>query len=141
MLTYKTLKDKAKDFLAATGLKLEEFANLLPAFEAAYVALYPTDQTAEGKVRQRQPGGGTKGTLQTFEDKLLFILVYSEDLSVANPAWLAIWTKPAADPLRDSSAAAGAAGRTGRAENDARARWPESCQQRVGQRARPRFAH
>ena len=40
MLTYKTLKDKAKEFLAATGLKLDEFANLLPAFEAAYVALY-----------------------------------------------------------------------------------------------------
>ena len=80
MLTYKTLKDKAKDFLAATGLKLDEFANLLPAFEAAYVALYPTDQTAEGKARQRQPGGGTKGTLQTFEDKLLFILVYQRPL-------------------------------------------------------------
>jgi hypothetical protein len=76
MLTYKTLKDKAKDFLAATGLKLDEFATLLPAFEAAYVALYPTDQTAEGKARQRQPGGGTKGTLQRFEDKLLFIVVY-----------------------------------------------------------------
>jgi hypothetical protein len=69
MLTYKTLKGKAKDFLAATGLKLDEFANLLPAFEAAYVALYPTDQTAEGKARHRQPGGGTKGTLQMFEDK------------------------------------------------------------------------
>jgi Helix-turn-helix of DDE superfamily endonuclease/DDE superfamily endonuclease len=78
MLTYKTLKDKAKDFLAASGLKLDEFANLLPAFEAAYVALYPRDQTAEGKARQRQPGGGTKGTLQTFEDKLLFILVYQK---------------------------------------------------------------
>jgi hypothetical protein len=78
MLTYKTLKDKAKEFLAATGLKFEEFANLLPAFEAAYVALYPTDQTAEGKVRHRPPGGGTKGTLQTFEDTLLFILVYQK---------------------------------------------------------------
>jgi hypothetical protein len=36
------------------------------------------NQTAEGKTRQRQPGGGTKGTLRTFEDKLLFILVYQK---------------------------------------------------------------
>jgi hypothetical protein len=28
-------KDKARDFLAATGLKPEEFLRLLPVFEAA----------------------------------------------------------------------------------------------------------
>jgi Helix-turn-helix of DDE superfamily endonuclease/DDE superfamily endonuclease len=78
MLTYNALKDKAKEFLAATGLKVEEFARLLPAFESAYHALYPVDQTAEGKTRQRLPGGGTNGTLRTFEDKLLFILVYQK---------------------------------------------------------------
>jgi hypothetical protein len=78
MLTYTALKDKAKDFLAATGLKIEEFAQLLPAFESAYNILYPRDQTAEGKTRQRRPGGGTKGTLRTVEDKLLFILVYQK---------------------------------------------------------------
>ena len=76
MLTYTTLKDKAKAFLAATGLKIEEFAQLLPVFESAYHALYPVDQTAEGKTRQRQPGGGTQATLRTVEDKVLFILVY-----------------------------------------------------------------
>ena len=73
MLTYNTLKDKAKEFLAVTGLKIEEFARLLPAFESGYRTLYPADKTAEGKTRRRQPGGGTKGVLQTFEDKLLFI--------------------------------------------------------------------
>ena len=78
MLTYNALKDKAKEFLATTGLKVEEFARLLPAFESAYHALYPVDQTAEGKTRQRLPGGGTKGTLRRFEDKLLFILVYQK---------------------------------------------------------------
>ena len=78
MLTYNALKDKAKEFLAAIGLKVEEFARLLPAFGSAYHALYPVDQTAEGKTRQRLPGGGTKGTLRTFEDKLLFILVYQK---------------------------------------------------------------
>jgi hypothetical protein len=78
MLTYNVLKEKAKEFLAATVLKIEEFAQPLPAFESAYHALYPADQTAEGKTRQRQPGGGTKGTLRTVEDKLLFILVYQK---------------------------------------------------------------
>src|ERR671915_2664916 len=78
MLTYNALKDKAKEFLAATGLKVEEFARLLPAFESAYHTLYPMNQTAEGRTRQRLPGGGTKGTLRTFEDKLLFILVYQK---------------------------------------------------------------
>src|SRR5919109_2351456 len=78
MLTYNALKDKAREFLAATGLKIEEFARLLPAFESAYHALYPLNQTAEGKTRQRLPGGGTKGTLRTVEDKLLFILVYQK---------------------------------------------------------------
>lgn len=78
LLTYNALKEKAKEFLAATGLKIEEFTHLLPAFESAYYTLYPADQTAEGKTRQRQPGGGTKGTLRKFEDKLLFILVYQK---------------------------------------------------------------
>jgi hypothetical protein len=78
MLTYNALKEKAKAFLAGTGLKIEEFARLLPAFESAYHGLYPADHTAEGKTRQRQPGGGTKGTLRRVEDKLLFILVYQK---------------------------------------------------------------
>jgi hypothetical protein len=76
MLTYNALKARAREFLAATGLKIEEFARLLSAFESAYHALYPVNQTAEGKTRQHLPGGGTKGILRTFEDKVLFILVY-----------------------------------------------------------------
>ena len=60
MLTYNTLKDKAKELLAVTGLKIEEFARLLPAFESGYRTLYPADKTAEGKTRRRQPGGGPK---------------------------------------------------------------------------------
>jgi hypothetical protein len=35
MLTYNALKARAREFLAATGLKIEEFARLLPAFESA----------------------------------------------------------------------------------------------------------
>lgn len=78
MLTYITLKDRPRDFLAATGLTLLEFAQLLPAFQAAYATRYPADLTGEGKPRQRRAGGGAKGMLRSAEDKLLFILVYQK---------------------------------------------------------------
>lgn len=78
MLTYTHLKDRPRDFLAATGLRHEEFARLLSAFAGAYGALYPPDRTWDGKVRQRQVGGGAKGVLPEMEDKLLFILVYQK---------------------------------------------------------------
>ena len=78
MLAYTSLKDRPREFLAATGLRHEEFARLLPAFAATYAVLYPLDKTLEGKVRQRQVGGGAKGVLPEMEDKLLFILVYQK---------------------------------------------------------------
>ena len=78
MLSYHTLKDKPREFLAATGLRLAEFECLLPAFQAAYEHQYPPDLTYEGKARQRGAGGGAKGTLLSFADKLLFILVYQK---------------------------------------------------------------
>ena len=78
MLNYNTLRDRPRDFLAATGLTLPELAQLLPAFQAAYAQGYPADLTCEGKPRQRHPGGGAKGVLTSVEDKLLFILVYQK---------------------------------------------------------------
>jgi hypothetical protein len=36
------------------------------------------DKTWQGKVRQRQVGGGAKGIWAHMEDKLLFILVYQK---------------------------------------------------------------
>jgi len=78
MLTYTTLQDRPKEFLAATSLTLAEFARLLPAFAAAYTVLYPPDKTLEGQPRQRHIGGGAKGVLSQMEDKLLFILVYQK---------------------------------------------------------------
>jgi hypothetical protein len=78
MLSYNTLKDRPRDFLAATGLTLDEFQQLLPAFQSAYAQRYPYELTRAGKPRQRRPGGGAKGVLQRFEDKLLFILVYQK---------------------------------------------------------------
>ena len=48
MLSYDKLKDRPRDFLAATGHTLEEFTQLLPAFRAAYDTLYPPHLTCEG---------------------------------------------------------------------------------------------
>ena len=76
MLTYKSLREHARELLAATGLTVEEFEGLLPAFVTAYVQCYPLHLTAEGKERRRQRGGGTPGILDQDEDRLLFILVY-----------------------------------------------------------------
>ena len=78
MLSYNKLKDRPRDFLAVTSLTLEEFQQLLPAFQEAYEQHYPTMLTRTGKPRQRRAGGGAKGVLQSFEDKLLFILVYQK---------------------------------------------------------------
>jgi hypothetical protein len=36
MLTYEQLQTRPRELLAATGLRVEEFAQLLPAFETAY---------------------------------------------------------------------------------------------------------
>src|SRR5437867_3006323 len=57
---------------------LNEFQQLLPAFQSAYEQRYPYELTRGGKPRQRRPGAGAKGVLHSFEDKLLFILVYQK---------------------------------------------------------------
>jgi hypothetical protein len=78
MLTYTTLQDRPREFLAATRLTHAEFAPLLPAFATAYALLYPPDKTLEGTPRQRRAGGGAPGALPQMEDKLLFILVFQK---------------------------------------------------------------
>ena len=78
MLIYNELKNKPREFLAATGLKVNEFEQLLPAFQTAYEKKYPPHLTQEGKTRQRQIGGGATGALPKSEDKLFFILVYQK---------------------------------------------------------------
>jgi len=69
------LKNKPRAFLAATGLKLDEFEKLVPAFQTAYEKKYPPTLTQEGKTRQRQSGGGATGALPQIDDTLFFILV------------------------------------------------------------------
>lgn len=78
MLNYENLKEKPKEFLAATGLTQEEFEMLLPNFQLACEKLYPSNLTLEGKARERRVGAGVKAVLSNFEDKLLFILVYQK---------------------------------------------------------------
>ena len=76
MLTYEQLKDRPRELLAATGLMVDEFERLLPAFTTAYATQYPVQHTLAGKPRQRQPGGGANGVLDQPADRLFFILVY-----------------------------------------------------------------
>jgi hypothetical protein len=80
MLCYDTLKNKGREFLAATGLTPEEFETLLPAFTTAEGQAQPPDRTRKGGERRRASGAGAKGRLARPEDRLLFILVYLQTL-------------------------------------------------------------
>lgn len=78
MLRYVELKEKPKDFLAATGLRGEEFECLLVTFEKCYQASLPEKPKPTKKKKRRVAGGGRKGKLLTLSDKLLFILSYQK---------------------------------------------------------------
>lgn len=78
MLTYEELKTNARKFLTFTSLTLEEFAELLPAFERTYLKVYPASKTKTGKRRKRKTGAGRKSSLDSIEQKLLFALVYQK---------------------------------------------------------------
>lgn len=78
MLTYEELKTNARKFLTFTSLTMEEFAELLPAFEKAYLKAYPASKTKTGKRRKRKTGAGRKSSLDSIEQKLLFALVYQK---------------------------------------------------------------
>jgi len=79
MLTYDELKTKPRKFLSFTSLTPEEFDDLLPAFERAYLKKYPPSKTMAGKDRKRKAGAGRRGSLARMEQKLLFALVYQKD--------------------------------------------------------------
>ena len=78
MIEYIELKEKPREFLAATGLRNEEFECLLPTFEKCYQATLPRKPKASKKKKQRASGGGRKSNLKSLSDKLLFILVYQK---------------------------------------------------------------
>jgi hypothetical protein len=56
---------------ALTGLTVEEFKNLSARFEDTYIKIESSKPD-----RKRKFGGGDKGLLETFEDKLFFMLLY-----------------------------------------------------------------
>lgn len=78
MIEYGKLKEKPREFLAATGLRNEEFESLLPTFEKCYQASLPNKPKPFKKKTQRASGGGRKSALKSMSDKLLFILVYQK---------------------------------------------------------------
>lgn len=78
MLRYVELKEKPKEFLAATGLTDEEFQSLLPTFEKCYqLSSKPKLKTLKKK-KQRASGGGRRAKLADIFDKLLFVLIYQK---------------------------------------------------------------
>jgi hypothetical protein len=78
MLQYDEIKEKPREFLAATGLTDEEFQVLLPTFEKSYELSLPRKPKKTKKKKQRARGGGRKSKLETSSDKLFFILVYQK---------------------------------------------------------------
>ena len=74
-LNYENLKKNPKTFRAFTGFDVGEFQILLPVFTIAWER-YVQQHRLPLEIRQRGYGGGRKAQLATYEDKLLFILVY-----------------------------------------------------------------
>lgn len=73
-MSYSELKNKPRTLQSLTGLKPEEFEDLLDAFGQAWEAY--VEETYKRITRQRVYGAGRKAELECLEDKLLFILVY-----------------------------------------------------------------
>ncbi len=76
MLRYEDIKTKAYRILDLTSLTVNEFEQLVPPFEAAFVR-HMRNWTMEGKPRTgRRYSQYTNCPLPTPEDRLLFILSY-----------------------------------------------------------------
>lgn len=76
MIKYAELVKNPKLFQSFTGLGIEAFHELLPAFEAAYEDDLAHRDEQKEKPRQRQRGGGRTSQIPGIADKLVFILVY-----------------------------------------------------------------
>jgi len=73
-LSYENLRNKPEAFRTFTGLDEKEFQMMLQSFTVSYDRYIDGRSAIES--RQRDRGGGRKARLATYEDKLLFILVY-----------------------------------------------------------------
>ena len=65
-----------RQFKALTGLTRKAFCRLLPIFTQSYSEIRLEQYDKNIDRRQRKPGGGQKGRLNTMEKKLFFILYY-----------------------------------------------------------------
>ncbi len=68
--------DDARQFKALTGLSPAEFNELESNFRSSYQTLKFENYEKNKATRQRKPGGGNKGVLNTMTKKLFFILYY-----------------------------------------------------------------
>ncbi len=65
-----------RQFKALTGVSREEFDIMLPVFDESNLEIINENYENKKDERQRKPGGGQKGVLDTTEKKLFFILYY-----------------------------------------------------------------
>jgi len=76
MLTFERIATKPLVFQMLTGLSLQAFLDLLPAFHRATAQIEEQAEQRRKQPRQRQKGGGRKPLLRSDSDRLLFILFY-----------------------------------------------------------------
>ena len=70
MVSYESLRTKPMVFQSFTGLTLNAFQQLLPAFEQAYEADLDQRDQQRAQARQRQRGGGRHSALPSLATKL-----------------------------------------------------------------------
>jgi hypothetical protein len=63
-------------FKALTGLSKQEFHKLLPTFAESHTEIQQENYAKNKTKRQRRPGAGQKGRLDTMRKKLFFVLYY-----------------------------------------------------------------
>ena len=76
MLTFARIATKPLVFQMLTGLSLQAFLDLLPAFHQATAHVEYQAEQRRKQPRKRQRGGGRKPLLLSDADRLLFILFY-----------------------------------------------------------------
>lgn len=76
MLNYEKIKNKPRILRSLTGLSPAAFDQLGVPFRKAYEQELEQAETQRETARQRHHGGGRKASLETIQDKLLFILLY-----------------------------------------------------------------
>src|SRR5512142_1290356 len=76
MLNFEKLRLRPRVFQQLTGLTVAAFAPLLADFARAYDDHRQQRDRQRATPRRRRPGGGRRGALPTWADKLVFLLFY-----------------------------------------------------------------